>query len=101
MKVLDLNSDSKYPMDWISVSALLRVYCHVHPITLLWCNMRILSITHLLVYISSLIAYWIAQRAVKMVYDHVDGLQLSPHDVTTIQDRMNDYFKVCATVPVC
>ena len=41
-------------------------------------------------------AYWIAQRAVKMVYDHVDGLRPSSHDVTTLQDKMNEYFKVCA-----
>ena len=54
------------------------------------CNM---ALTHI---VTSL-AYWIAQRAVKMVYDHVDGLQRSPHDITTVQDRMNAYFKVCAT----
>ena len=48
------------------------------------------------------IAYWIAQKAVKIVYDHVDGLQPSPHDITTVQNRMNDYFKVCVkSVPVC
>ena len=32
-----------------------------------------------------------------MVYDHVDGLRPSPHDVTTVENRMNEYFKVCAT----
>lgn len=44
------------------------------------------------------IAYWIAQKAVKMVYDHVDGLQLAPHDISTVQDRMNTYFKVCTVL---
>ena len=39
-------------------------------------------------------AYWIAQRAIKIVYDHVDGLQPSPHDITVVQDQMNSYFKV-------
>jgi len=42
-------------------------------------------------------AYWIAQRAIKMVYDHVDGLQSSPHDITVVQDQMNSYFKVVYT----
>ena len=31
-----------------------------------------------------------------MVYDHVDGLRPSSYDVTTVQDKMNEYFKVCA-----
>ena len=33
-----------------------------------------------------------------MVYDHVDGLKPAPHDITTVQDRMNGYFKVCIQV---
>ena len=33
-----------------------------------------------------------------MVYDHVDGLKPAPHDITTVQDRMNGYFKVCMQV---
>ena len=33
-----------------------------------------------------------------MVYDHVDGLQSSPYDITVVQDQMNSYFKVDYTL---
>ena len=60
--------------------------------------MGILIIAYYCIYVIHHVAYWIAQKAVKMVYDHVDGLQPSPHDITTVQDRMNAYFKVCTYI---
>lgn len=32
--------------------------------------------------------------AIKTVYDHVDGLVQSPHDIQFVKEEMYDYFKV-------
>lgn len=39
-------------------------------------------------------AYWIAQRAIKRVFDHEDNLNLSCHDLTRLSNEIKDYFKV-------
>ena len=39
-------------------------------------------------------AYWIAQRAIKRVFDHEDNLNLSPYDLTRLSDAIKAYFKV-------
>lgn len=39
-------------------------------------------------------AYWIAQRAIKRVFDHEDNLNLSRHDLTRLHDEIKAYFQV-------
>ncbi|CAF4577947.1 unnamed protein product [Rotaria sp. Silwood1] len=39
-------------------------------------------------------AYWIAQRAIKRVFDHTDNLNLSRYDLTRLRDEIKAYFKV-------
>ncbi|UJR37697.1 hypothetical protein I4U23_030392 [Adineta vaga] len=39
-------------------------------------------------------AYWIAQRAIKRVFDHEDNLHLSPHDLTKLKNEIKTYFQV-------
>lgn len=39
-------------------------------------------------------AYWIAQRAIKRVFDHEDNLNLSRYDLTRLNDEIKAYFKV-------
>ena len=39
-------------------------------------------------------AYWIAQRAIKRVFDHEDNLNLSRHDLKPLSDNIKDYFRV-------
>ncbi|CAF4479430.1 unnamed protein product, partial [Rotaria magnacalcarata] len=38
--------------------------------------------------------YWIAQRAIKRVFDHADNLKLSRHDLTRLSDEIKAYFKI-------
>ncbi|CAF4113685.1 unnamed protein product [Rotaria socialis] len=38
--------------------------------------------------------YWIAQRAIKCVFDHADNLKLSRHDLTRLSDEIKVYFKI-------
>jgi len=40
-------------------------------------------------------AYWIAQRAVKYVFDHDDNMKPAPHDPSLIRKAMFKYFEVC------
>ncbi len=39
-------------------------------------------------------AYWIAQRAIKRVFDQQDNLNLSRYDLTRLNDEIKVYFKV-------
>ena len=39
-------------------------------------------------------AYWIAQRAIKRVFDQEDNLTLSRYDLTRLNDEIKAYFKV-------
>ena len=39
-------------------------------------------------------AYWIAQKAIKHVFDHEDNLNTSLFDLTKISDEIKAYFKV-------
>jgi len=39
-------------------------------------------------------AYWIAQRAIKRVFDHEDNLNLSRYDLTRLNNEIKSYFKV-------
>lgn len=39
-------------------------------------------------------AYWIAQRAIKRVFDHEDNLNLSRYDLTRLNDEIKAYFQV-------
>jgi hypothetical protein len=39
-------------------------------------------------------AYWIAQRAIKRVFDHEDNLHLSCYDLTRLNTEIKAYFKV-------
>ncbi|CAF0835154.1 unnamed protein product [Adineta steineri] len=39
-------------------------------------------------------AYWIAQRAIKRVFDHDDNLNLSRYDLTRLSNEIKAYFKV-------
>lgn len=38
--------------------------------------------------------YWIAQRAIKRVFDHEDNLNLPRYDLTRLKDEIKAYFKV-------
>lgn len=38
--------------------------------------------------------YWIAQRALKIYFDHEDNLFPCPHDVTFVKKAMNNYFGI-------
>ena len=40
------------------------------------------------------VAYWIAHRAIKAVYDHEDGLNICPHDISTVKNKIYAFFKV-------
>lgn len=40
------------------------------------------------------IAYWITQKAIKIVFDHEDNLKVSPYDITFVKEAMMKYFKV-------
>eukprot|EP00118_Oscarella_pearsei_P026124 m.309444 g.309444 ORF g.309444 m.309444 type:complete len:345 (+) comp46508_c0_seq1:90-1124(+) len=37
-------------------------------------------------------AYWIVQRAVKIVYDALDGMEKPPHDITFLKEKIYSYF---------
>lgn len=39
-------------------------------------------------------AYWIAQRAIKTIFDHDDNLTACPHDITYVWNTMKTYFKI-------
>jgi len=39
-------------------------------------------------------AYWIAQRAIKRVFDHEDNFNLSRYDLTRLNNEIKGYFKV-------
>ena len=39
-------------------------------------------------------AFWIAQRAIKYVFDHDDNMKIAPHDPTFVRKAMFDYFNV-------
>lgn len=39
-------------------------------------------------------AYWIAQRAIKRVFDHEDNLNLSRHELTRLNEEIKAYFQV-------
>ncbi|XP_052538323.1 N-acetyl-D-glucosamine kinase isoform X2 [Tympanuchus pallidicinctus] len=39
-------------------------------------------------------AYWIAHRAVKTVFDSMDNMEVSPHDVGYVKEAMFQYFKI-------
>lgn len=41
-----------------------------------------------------LTAYWITQKAIKIVFDHEDNLKVSPYDITFVKEAMMKYFKV-------
>lgn len=43
---------------------------------------------------SSLSAYWISHRAVKTVFDDLDGLNKSPHDTAAVWRQIKAYFNV-------
>ena len=40
-------------------------------------------------------AFWISHQALKTVYDHEDGLNQSPHDITAVKEIIVNKFKVC------
>ncbi len=48
-------------------------------------------------------AYWIAQRAIKRVFDHEDNFNLSRYDLTRLSNEIKAYFKVnfCFWVLYC
>ena len=54
----------------------------------------ILMISHLVVIIFIAIGFWIAHRAIKIVYDANDGLNAPPYDITLVKELVWDYFKV-------
>lgn len=39
-------------------------------------------------------AYWITQKAIKIVFDHEDNLKVSPYDITFVKEAMMKYFKI-------
>lgn len=39
-------------------------------------------------------AYWIAQRAIKRVFDQEDNFSLSQHDLARLSNEIKGYFKV-------
>ena len=39
-------------------------------------------------------AYWIAQRAVKAVFDSMDNMEVSPHDIAYVREAMWRHFRV-------
>lgn len=39
-------------------------------------------------------AYWITQKAIKIVFDHEDNQKVSPYDITFVKEAMMKYFKV-------
>ncbi|CAF0787985.1 unnamed protein product [Adineta ricciae] len=39
-------------------------------------------------------AYWIAHRAIKLVFDHDDNINVSPYDLTKLKDEIKAYFQV-------
>ncbi|XP_072488402.1 N-acetyl-D-glucosamine kinase isoform X2 [Notamacropus eugenii] len=41
-----------------------------------------------------IIAYWIAHKAVKIIFDSMDGLQASPHNIDYLKKAMYNYFQV-------
>jgi N-acetylglucosamine kinase len=46
-------------------------------------------------------AYWIAQRAIKRVFDHQDNFSLSRYDLTRLSDEIKAYFKVNFRFVIC
>ena len=42
-------------------------------------------------------AYWIAQKAVKYVFDYDDNFHEPPSDTSYLKLAMFEYFKVCTT----
>lgn len=38
--------------------------------------------------------YWISHKAIKTVFDDIDGLMPSPHDITFVKGAMFEYFKM-------
>lgn len=40
------------------------------------------------------IAYWITQKAIKIVFDHEDNLKVSPFNIMFVKEAMMKYFKV-------
>lgn len=49
---------------------------------------------YLYVVISHATAYWISHLALKTVYDHEDGLNQSPHDITAVKEIIVNKFQV-------
>uniref|UniRef100_A0A8V0Z6C2 N-acetyl-D-glucosamine kinase n=1 Tax=Gallus gallus TaxID=9031 RepID=A0A8V0Z6C2_CHICK len=39
-------------------------------------------------------AYWIAQRAVKAVFDSMDNMEVSPHDIAYVREAMCRHFRI-------
>lgn len=39
-------------------------------------------------------AYWIAQRAVKAVFDSMDNMEVSPHDIAYVREAMWRHFRI-------
>ena len=39
-------------------------------------------------------AYWVSHRAIKVVYDHEDGMTQSAHDITAVKRLIVEKFKV-------
>ncbi|XP_062572218.1 N-acetyl-D-glucosamine kinase-like [Saccostrea cucullata] len=39
-------------------------------------------------------AYWITQRAIKIVFDHEDNLKVSPRDISFVRDAMMKYYQI-------
>lgn len=44
-------------------------------------------------------AYWIAQRAIKRVFDQEDNFTLSQYDLTRLSNEIKGYFKVNHAFP--
>lgn len=43
---------------------------------------------------SQCIAWWISHKAVKIVFDHMDGLNISPHPIDTVWELIKSHFSV-------